>query len=348
MPLPELLERAAARPVGSVDLDQIWRRGRRRRQRRQAAVGATLAAVVAAAVVVLPGTLTSDRGGVTLAPGAPSEPAQPPPATPAPPATAPPTPWVDLTLAGAIDRLVALNESAPAQEQSEGTRVTRTVSAYLNTTVDGGSAIDVTVREAQFSQDGSGVLASAPVAEGVDQAADADRLREIVAGTDLDALELDEEQFGPGELSQVDVDAALDEAEQLAAAPPPLTLPWETETERGSDAAAGIAVADALRETLPSPQQRVRALRIISSLDPAFVEYAGVVRDLLGREGIGIALLGDPKANESKGVLIFSPDTGDLRGEVSLPLTPEPGSPELYGLTAILEAFVSDFTPLPG
>lgn len=352
MSLPELLERAAAKPAGSVDLDQIWRRGRRRRQGRQAAVGATLAALVAAAVVVLPGTLTSDRGGVTLAPGAPSEPAQPPPATSAPPtpATAPPTPWADLTLAGAIDRLVALNESAPAQEQSEGTRVTRTVSAYLNTPLDGGSAtsaFDVTVREAQFSQDGSGVLASAPVAEGVDQAADADRLREIVAGTDLDALELDEERFGPGELSPVDVDALLAEAEQLAAAPPPSPLPLETETERASDAAAGIAVADALRETLPSPQQRVRALRIISSLDPAFVEYDGVVRDLLGREGIGIALLDDPKVNESKGVLIFSPDTGDLRGEVSLPLTPEPGSPELYGLTAILEAFVG-FTNYQG
>lgn len=328
MSLPDLLDRAAARPTDPLGVDRLWHQGRRRRQRRQAAIGAAVAAVTAAAVFAFPSTLTSDREGVALAPG--GDPGQPP------------TPWQDLTLAGAIDRLVAINESLPAQTQPDGTRVTRTVSAYLNTTVDGGSetsAFEVALREVRFSPDGSGVIALAAISEAVDPGTDAERLREIVAQADLDALTLEEERVGPGELSQADVDAALSEAERLAAARPPL-LPLETETERSSQAAAAIAVADALRETVPSPQQRVRALRVLADLDPAFVQYGGVVRDLLGREGIGIELLDEPQASGRKDVLIFSTETGEVTGELSLSLTPLPGEPELYGFTAILEATV--------
>lgn len=345
MSLPDLLDRAAARPSGAVDVDRLWQRGRRRRRAVQAAAGGGVTAVALLAVLALSGVL-SLRPGVVLVPPAP--PLETATAVPLPqpqpvPTPTPPAAWPDLTLAEAIDRLVTVNESAPAGPR-DGARVTRSLGAAVST--NGGTGISVlnlTARELRLDPDGSVTILGAPIAEGLHPTTTPERLREIVAGTDLDALVLTPEHrssapAADGESGPVPtVDDMLTEAEALAATVLPSPLPAELKTERPPQASAANAVADALHEGVPSPQQRIRALRILSGLDPEIVQYGGVVRDLLGREGIAIVLL-DPPTDGRSNTLVFSADTGEQLGAIGKDAPAEPGRSPTYSMFAVLSA----------
>lgn len=341
MSLPELLERAAASPTGAVDVDRLWHRGRRRRRRVQAAAGGGVAALaIAGALLLIP-----EPGGVVLVPGLPPETASalplPPPS--AAPTEAPPADWPDLTLAEALERLITVNESAPAG-LADGVRVTRTVHASRNT--DGGtgaSTLGIDVHEARRTPDGYGTTWRAPVAEGLDPAASPERLRAIVAATDLDGLVLELEydlsegvipsEAGPNPT----IEDMLALAEEFAATVLPSPLPSELETKRPPHASAADAVIDTLRQRVPSPQQRIRALHVLAGLDPSVVQYGGVARDLLGREGIAIVLL-DPPIEGRRATLTFSPDTGELLGSFTESAPAIPGQLPSYYMEAVLLA----------
>lgn len=352
MSLPDLLERAAARPSGAIDVDRLWQRGRRRRRAVQVAAGGGVAAVALLAALAL-STLPSDQPGVILVPGPESETATAVPLpAPSPTETQAPTPaptlaesaeWADLTLAEALDRLVTVNESALAGP-TDGVRVTRSLGAYAST--DGGTGVTVlnlTARELRLNPDGSGTIWGAPIAEGLDPGTTPERLRAIAAATDLDALVLEREtdltdgvipsEAGPNQT----VEDMLALAEEFAATVLPSPLPQERETERPPQASAANAVADALRESVPSPQQRIRALRVLAGLDSSIVQYGGVVRDLLGREGIAIVLLDPPQAGR-RNMLIFSPGTGEQLGSIGEDAPAAPGQPPTYSMNAVLSA----------
>lgn len=68
MPLPDLLEDAAATPADRVDVELLWRRGRRRARTVAGAAGA-LAGVVAVAALTVPSLLGQDTEEVDLAVG---------------------------------------------------------------------------------------------------------------------------------------------------------------------------------------------------------------------------------------------------------------------------------------
>lgn len=205
------------------------------------------------------------------------------------------------------------------------------------------SVLNLTARELRLFPDGSITILGAPIAEGLDPTTAPERLREIVAGTDLEALVLTPEHristpAADGESDPVPtVDDMLIQAEALAATVAPSPLPAELETERPPQASAANAVADALFEHVPSPQQRIRALRILAGLDPEIVRYGGVVRDLLGREGIAVVLF-DPLTDGRSNTLIFSPDTGEQLGTIGEEAPAEPGRSPSYSMFAVLSA----------
>lgn len=285
MSLPELLERAAARPAGSVDVDRMWRTGRNRRRRTQAAAVGVLAAAAVAAALVLPGLTPGD--GVVLLPAPPpadAVPVSPPPAppTPTPMPTRTPADWQDLTLAEALDGLIAVNETAPAVP-IDGVRVTRTVVAWLSGLDESEEKmLELVVIDTRRLPDRSGTMSISPIPGLLALDTSAERLREIVGATNLDGLTVREvHTYDPGEMYPEDQETLLAGAETLATAP---DEPRESETELPARVRAAFDAAYGLSATVPSPPQRIRALRIFGGLGPEAVEYGGVERDLLGRE----------------------------------------------------------------
>lgn len=332
MSLHDLLEEAAAAPAARIDVDELWRRGRRRRVRARVGVVGVVAVVGLLGLTAVVPDLLPPRQAVGFAPPDPGPPLASPPsaATPGPEPS-----WEQLTLDEAVAALVAVNQTAPTPSPSHD-RVVHTVGAYLDTTIDSGgtsSELRVELRELRVAPDGSGSIGSAAIAPPLPPGTSADELRALVEQADLDRLPLQTQTTAPGELDVVEATDLLAEAEREAADP---TLPTEGESERPPRAHAFTTVADALRETAPGPDLRVRALTVLGRLEP-YVEYRGPVRDLLGREGVGIAGL-DP-ANGTRHTLIFSPETGEVLGEEQVLLTsadPALPAPALLSLTAVL------------
>lgn len=306
MSLDELFSDAAARPAQPVDVDELWRHGRRRRRAGLAgSAAAALAGVAAVAALAVPNLLLRDVDRVGL--------------TPAGPAAA----WDDLTLTEALDRLIAVNRAQPPLAPTGGdvristhlwaSRDPEQVPSDQREPLQPVQAEPFVVFLNARAEAPDGALATwvVPVAEDVPEA----DVATVVAGADLETLQAqqrfetvpveldddgesveDEDGFIYGERS-AEIPQLLEEAEALAADP---------RDERVIEVAMS-----AIRGTVPAPQDRARALEILRRLDPAPFEYRGVVRDLLGREGVAIATVDQWGSS----VMIFSPDSGALLQE---------------------------------
>lgn len=332
--------RPAADSLAPIDLDHLARRARRQELGSRSAAALVVAVVVAGGVLAADALRTPDQ--LSIGPGDVA--GQPDDATTAPgeddgrdqgtdgsqegsPAPA--------TLGEAIDHLIDANHSAPPRPEPSGDEilVERTYAIWGESTVQGDgnwtTQLAATWYEQRIHADGTVEVIRAPLGV-IEPSGDLAAMR-AQAAPYFEAGPPEAEPFDESDFAIKDaIAAALDEAEREShgsAEPQPGT------TERPDQAHAFMQAADVLRMGL-QPQDRIRALEIIARLDASLVEYRGVARDLLGREGIAIAGR-DVNGGEAVdwNVLIFDPQTGDLLGEYDELVAPG-AAPTITGYTA--------------
>lgn len=322
-PDPEVLE--------IPDLDAFMRRAQRRRTATRT-VGTIAALVVVAAGVAAvqaarPNTtvyLDAGTGGSA----APSDEGAPTPRSGSADAT---------SLDAAIDRLVAANRQAPPRPvpgDPGEVLIQRTYAIWGSASVRGDEtthALEVVWYENRTDHLGDTEIVREGLGE-VEPTGDLAALRRQAAPL-IDRGLPEAVETMEGSSSGVHAEQALQEAELDAQGS---SEPAPGSTERPDQAHAFMRAADALRVGL-QPQDRIRALGVIRELDPSLVEYRGAVKDLLGREGIGIAGRdGDGWGAPRWDVLIFDPETGDLMGEYSeFTDGAEVGAPPVTGYSAL-------------
>ncbi len=307
--------------VPPLDVEQIVHRARRQRTVTRAAglVGAfalVAGGVVAVQAVRPSGTVYVDDGanpgtGTPAVGGPGSDPA-------ASPRTADATVNDPGTLGGAIDDLIAANRRSsprPVADEPDELLIERTYAIWNATTVDVGGgdathALEVVWYETRTDADGHTEIVREKL-EALEPSDDLAQLRRE-AQPHLNAGPSEPREPLSGGDPRDHAAQALDEAERDSHGS---AEPAPGRTERPDQAHAFVRAADALRVGL-QPNDRIRALQTIDRLDPELVEYRGSVKDLLGREGIGIAGRdGDGWHATNWNVLIFDPETGDLLGE---------------------------------
>lgn len=216
--------------------------------------------------------------------------------------------WEDLTLAEALDRLIALNEArpAPAPLAPGQERVARVVGAAIHQ-IDGEDGLEtyryVAEEEWRYTAAGTArvgeriIADTAPITETL-----ADLQQRVAADAGGTIADL-----RPADLSDR---AAMLEAEALSHGS---AEPTPGRTERPDQAYAFMRMMDAFRFGATAPTDVIEGLRIIERLDASLVEYRGPVEDLLGRPAIAIG--GYDLANDSWNFVLFDPQNGAFVGE---------------------------------
>lgn len=306
-----------------LDHDRLQRRGRRRRHVKRAGALAGVAAVVAAAVVAFPwpgGDVTIDGGfaGSGEASGQQQDAVD----------------WTELSVTEAIDRLIAINEEAPAQpELTEGRHLllrgyAATFSGRTNPDGTTEAYLSIAESQARIQPDRSGTERHEILVERIPVGTPADDIRaKAVEARDLDdqdAATVEETVPTPGK----DLDAI---AEDIASD----TQPQPGQDDRPSQVTAFLDLHNIL-PILHQPADRIRALELIGSIDRQWVEYRPHAEDLLGRTGVGIAGVD----GDRRYVIIFDPESGAAMGTINE--SPWDGQTAVTGMSAITEREIQD------
>lgn len=296
------------------DVAELLRRGRRRRVVKRAASGVALGLVVLAAVLVpaalrqAPDVRFGDEG---------------------------PAAWSELDLEGAVERLRAVAAAegygSPAAGVMREVRILGV--AGRGATTAAGTDEWLAPFEVRMREEGDGGWFAADQREGarIERGATVQQVRAVLTDPSWEHRATTPPDFPPPpdeSLSGV-WRQAMHDAEDLATRSDPFE-PSPGETERPDRAYAYIRLADALRTSFDD-QLLDRGFGVLLTLGEQWVDYRGVVEDLLGREALAFAAA-DP-ANGTETMLLFDPETGRLRGEYEF--VAGDGRGELLGAAAI-------------
>lgn len=316
--------RPQAEALTPLDLDEVARRARRRTVASRGATALTVAAVVVGTAIAVDGL--GPTGHPTVGAGdladQPAGPDAGPTGSTAGPDGASGDDGPEDGLADAIERLIEANrQAAPHPVPGDGEIVVQRTYALWGT--------EAAWYELRIDGDGTGEVVRAGLGT-IQPTSDRAALREqardhFAAGPpEAEPFELDAGEPAEG------IDLALREADSESRGS---AEPRPGSTQRPDQMHAFMLAADALRTGL-QPDDRIRALEAIGRLDPRIVEYRGMQRDLLGRQGIAIAGRDGSGDAIRWNVLIFDPETGDLLGEYDEQHGAVPGTPVITTYTA--------------